>query len=88
MSDQTPQPLFLEQRSYRQRRVRDVARVLPVIGTILWIFPLLWPRTGMEAATTGYAAQFIFGVWIFLIILSAFVSRAIQSEEGEANAPE
>lgn len=88
MSGQGPQPLFLEQRSYRQRRLRDVARVLPVLGMILWTIPLIWPRDGANAATTGTAAQYIFGVWLFLILLSAFVSRGIGADASEDEKPE
>ncbi|KAA2313150.1 hypothetical protein DL237_15480 [Pseudooceanicola sediminis] len=39
-----PGPLFLERRGYRQRRMTDAARVLPMLGLVLLAMPLLWPQ--------------------------------------------
>ena len=88
MSDPNAQPLFLEQRSYRQRRMRDVAKMLPFFGAVLWAVPLLWPRDGDDMATTGGAAQYIFGVWIALILLSAIVARGIKHDVDEGERPD
>ena len=88
MSDPNTQPLFLEQRSYRQRRVRDVARMLPIFGAVIWAVPLLWPRAGDDMATTGGAAQYIFAVWLVLIILSVIVSRRIRDDVEEGERPD
>lgn len=88
MNTPNAQPLFLEQRSYRQRRVRDVARVLPIVGVLLWAIPLLWPRDGAEAATTGAAAQYIFVVWFVLIVACAIISRRITSDAMEDEKPD
>ncbi len=88
MSDGKPQPLFLEQDSYRQRRLRDVGRALPILGILLWLVPLLWAREGDNIATTGAAAQFIFGVWLILIVLTAIISSRIRPDpEDEKDTP-
>nr|WP_294614957.1 hypothetical protein [uncultured Roseovarius sp.] len=34
-------PVFLARRTYRRRRLADGARLLPVIGTVLFFIPLL-----------------------------------------------
>ena len=77
------QPLFLEERSYRQRRIRDVARILPWLGILLFAIPLLWPTSGEAAATTSMATQFIFGIWFLLIVLSGLVSARIKGSDVE-----
>lgn len=85
MTSPNTQPLFLEQRSYRQRRLRDVARILPLLGIVLWLLPLLWPGSGEDAATTAAAVQYIFGVWIFLIGLTAWISTRLRPDRDNAS---
>ncbi len=65
--------VFLARASYRQRRLRDALRMLPVLGVILWLLPLLWRGAG----GTGIAVQYVFGVWVFLIVLAALLSRRL-----------
>ncbi|EAQ04769.1 hypothetical protein OB2597_05785 [Pseudooceanicola batsensis HTCC2597] len=69
-------PLFLGRVSYRQRRLADAARLMPVLGAILMALPLLWPRAG-EAGTppTSVAMIYIFGVWTLLTVLAALLSH-------------
>lgn len=64
-----------ERDSYRQRRIRDGARVLPVFGVILMILPLLWPRGETGQSLTSSALVYIFVVWIGLIGLAALLAR-------------
>ena len=64
---------FLERRAYRRRRIGDAARVLPVLGIILVLLPILW--TG-EAALSS-TAIYIFAAWVVLIVIAAIVSRLI-----------
>ena len=40
---------FLEQSGYRQRRMMDALRLLPVLGLLLWLFPIFWP-TGLNVS--------------------------------------
>ncbi|WP_226941931.1 hypothetical protein [Pseudooceanicola spongiae] len=71
-----PGPVFLERRGYRQRRMLDAARVLPMLGLVLLGVPLLWPNGGAEAMPTSHAMIYIFGVWALLALASAvLVSR-------------
>ena len=71
------QALFLERQSYRRRRLVDVARLLPLLGVLLLLVPLLWP--GPETGTgTGVnqgletpmstAITYVFAVWAALIV--------------------
>ncbi len=66
-------PLFLGRDIYRRRRVMDAARLLPALGTILLMLPILW------AADRGTAAGgvYVFIVWLALIIAAAFLSHRL-----------
>lgn len=35
-------PLFLARRAYRQRRLTDAARFLPLLGAFLFLLPIFW----------------------------------------------
>ncbi len=67
-------PLFLERQGYRGRRLVDFLRILPVIGAFLWAVPLLWPSGPDSSVTTSEAIIYIFGVWFFMVLVSAVVS--------------
>ncbi len=73
MSGPKERAVFLARATYRQRRLRDALRMLPVLGVVLWLFPLLWRGTG----GTGIAVQYVFGVWVLLIVLAAALSRGL-----------
>ena len=81
MAPQPKPPTFVARGTYRQRRLRDAARILPVFGAILVCFPLLWPRDGDDAALTSSAVIFIFGSWLLLIVLAAILARVIEPND-------
>ena len=79
-----PPPVFLERQSYRRRRLMDAARLLPLLGALLFAVPLLWPAPkgavvaeagtmadGPGAVTMSEAMVYVFGVWAVLIALCA-----------------
>jgi len=67
------QPVFLERQSYRRRRLLDVARLLPLLGALLLLVPLLWPGSDGGADTVppampmSGAMTYVFFVWAALI---------------------
>ena len=63
-------PLFLARAPYRRRRLRDAARLLPVLGAFLLLLPLLWTPTSRMAMTSGDVIYF-FSVWLALIAFAA-----------------
>lgn len=67
-----PPPVFLERQSYRRRRLSDAARLLPLLGAVLFAVPLLWPRAedGQEPVPTSAAILYIFAVWALLILVN------------------
>ncbi len=67
-------PVFLARSSYRLRRAMDAARMLPVIGAILFLLPLLW-----HGGYTRQGIVFLFLVWLGLIIVAAALSRPLNS---------
>ncbi|WP_370044711.1 MULTISPECIES: hypothetical protein [Salipiger] len=78
--------MFLERQSYRRRRVIDAARVLPFIGMLLWVIPLLWREDGAVAVRSSSAILYLFGVWILLVAGAAVLSAklAAQARDGTA----
>jgi hypothetical protein len=80
--DREPQPLFLERRLYRRRRFGDAAKLLPIVGLVLFLMPILWS----DAARTAPGMVYLFSVWILLILVVAFLSRMLARDE-DASRP-
>jgi hypothetical protein len=74
-----PSPLFLERESYRRRRLMDAARILPVLGLVLFLLPALWRQPG-EPNTAGEAV-YLFAVWALLILAAALLARPLRRSE-------
>lgn len=73
------EPLFLARDSYRQRRLGDAARLLPVLGFVLLLLP------GFLTATVD-ALIYIFTVWALLIVVMALMSRRLADQTNVAGA--
>ncbi|MEL6571977.1 MAG: hypothetical protein AAFQ64_09980 [Pseudomonadota bacterium] len=67
-----PAPVYLARKSYRQRRIRDAARMLPLVGAVLWVMPVMY-----VAPATSTTGLLIFGIWVVLIIFAAVISSRI-----------
>tara|TARA_R110002051_G_scaffold33923_3_gene75532 strand:+ start:34247 stop:34525 length:279 start_codon:yes stop_codon:yes gene_type:complete len=82
MTKRSPSLVFLERQAYKRRRMRDLARAVPIIGAVLLSIPLLWIRAAPEdgGATTSQALVYVFVVWMFLIALAALISRVVKSD--------
>jgi hypothetical protein len=75
-------PVFLARRSYRRRRLIDTARLLPVVGAVLFLVPLLWEAGAPGAAgALAQRAVYIFAVWFALVAAAAALSRALEPED-------
>jgi hypothetical protein len=71
-------PLFLERRSYRQRRMGDAARMLPVLGLLLILLPVFWdPGIAGQPRSTAGDGMYLFVVWMLLIAVAALMSRGL-----------
>jgi hypothetical protein len=70
-------PLFLARAVYRKRRLRDAARLLPILGLFLLMLPALW----VDPASGGSAWVYVFAVWAGLIGLAAALSPGLAESE-------
>jgi len=70
-------PLFLERQTYRRRRIMDAARVLPVLGFILILLPVLWTQSG--GLGTAGEAVYLFALWFGLIVIAALLSKPLKN---------
>ncbi len=84
MARQPKPPVFLGRDSYRQRRVRDASRMLPVLGAVLLLLPLFWER-GPDGARNSDALIYVFGVWAMLILLAFWLSRLLHPDRDDVD---
>jgi hypothetical protein len=77
-----PNPVFLERRTYRRRRLTDAARMLPFAGVLLFLVPLLWAPDPGTPASTVRGVVFVFTVWAGLIVAAAWMARHLARGEG------
>ncbi len=82
-------PLFLERQTYRRRRLADAARLLPVLGAILFLLPVLWGPQETPDADTAAGGVYVFAVWGGLIVAAFLLSRRLDrvSQAEAAAAP-
>jgi len=74
--------IFLERRGYRQRRIIDAARMLPIVGLLLWLVPLVWPDGAAEGAiSTSRATLYVFLIWSGLIALGGYLAWRMDSAD-------
>lgn len=83
-----PNTVYLERRTYRRRRMMDAARLLPVLGVLLFLVPLFWAPDPVQPAATARGMAYIFAVWAGLILASAWISRCLARTESGADAQE
>lgn len=79
-SNQTSRSLYLERRVYQGRRLVDAAKLLPVIGVLLFVVPALLMGTpgGPDAgASTAMRLVYFFFIWACLIATCAVIARGL-----------
>ncbi|WP_341366478.1 hypothetical protein [Yoonia sp. BS5-3] len=81
MSSPKNASVFLERASYKQRRLTDAARLLPILGMLLWAIPLLWGADEPVQTSNAPALLYVFGVWMALIAVSALIARWLEPGE-------
>ncbi|WP_145106223.1 hypothetical protein [Cereibacter sediminicola] len=79
-------PLFLARRSYRKRRLRDAARMLPVLGAFLFLLPILWEPAATDRRDTAPDGIYLFAIWALLILAAAVMARGLRAEPREDGA--
>ena len=81
-------PLTLARRSYRRRRLRDAARLLPLLGAVLMTVPILLGQGDPTAAAPPGAAQgaralgpdaiWLFALWTAMVLAALVLSRTLR----------
>lgn len=75
-------PLFLARAVYRRRRLRDAARLLPVLGLLLMLLPAL----GRDTSGDVRDAIYLFVLWGLLIAAAAMLAPGLSATEGDKEA--
>jgi len=86
MAERPKTSFFLPQDGFRRRRLADAARVLPVVGGVLMMIPMLWGASDggeVEAAKTSNAAIYVFLVWGGVILIAAILAPYLARIEDE-----
>ncbi|TDL79694.1 hypothetical protein E2L08_08805 [Palleronia sediminis] len=81
------EPPFVDRRLYRRRRLMDAARLLPVLGAVLFALPVL-NAAAPEGASTARTGLFLFAVWGGLVLVAGVLSRALAGPEGAPPGPQ
>ncbi|KKK93508.1 hypothetical protein LCGC14_2692180 [marine sediment metagenome] len=74
---QHSEPVFLERQSYRRRRLMDAARMLPLLGAVLFVLPVLWADTDGGGGSTARGGLYLFAAWTLLVIGAALLARPL-----------
>jgi Na+-driven multidrug efflux pump len=68
----------VDKKTRRSRKVREIALMLPAIGVVLLLTPILKAfTTDDETSSLTDSLLFIFGVWAILIVAAFFLSRVL-----------
>lgn len=76
-------PLFLQPATYRRRRRRDAARLLPFVGAFLFLLPILWAPQQTFRRDTAPDGIYLFVAWALLIALTLVISRSLAAPSAE-----
>ncbi|TVP71450.1 MAG: hypothetical protein EA339_10015 [Rhodobacteraceae bacterium] len=78
---------FLARDSYRLRRLMDAVRLLPALGLLLFLLPLMRrtettqtvvPPSSPGTPATAQEAVFLFLVWAGLVLAALLMSRGLR----------
>ncbi|MCC5960975.1 MAG: hypothetical protein JJU08_16710 [Rhodobacteraceae bacterium] len=78
---------FLARDTYRMRRLMDAARMLPVVGLVLLLLPLMRLDSSAENPPTAAEAVYLFLVWISLIVIAFVMSLWLRRTLGPPRPP-
>nr|WP_168713276.1 hypothetical protein [Cochlodiniinecator piscidefendens] len=71
----------MEKRNYVRRRAEDAARLLPFLGGILLLLPILRNPIATPEHETGAGVLYVFAVWVMLIVIAARISFALSDRQ-------
>lgn len=83
-----PKPLFLARSSYRQRRLADAARAMPVFSAILLMLPLLWSAPADGSGSLDTDLGYLLVLWLAMIVVTAILARGLAPDaDGDGDSP-
>jgi len=71
-----PRPEFLDRPVYRRRRAVDAARLVPILGAVLFLLPLIWGSATTQPATS-VVGLYLFSAWGVIVLLAAILARRL-----------
>ena len=77
-------PLFLAKSGYRRRRLHDVARLVPVVGTFLILLPILWDPAHTAQPDTARNGLYLFAAWAVLIAIAAILAPRLSNDASDS----
>ncbi len=81
-------PLFVAPDAYRRRRLRDAARMLPVLGAVLMLLPVLWGGgEGQPPRSTAIDGLYLFGIWGVLIVAARLMAPGLADDPQDGTGP-
>ena len=82
MSGKRDQTLKRVANAARGQRVKDFALILPFVGMILFLLPIMWPRTSEVDQAAGTATStaliYLFIIWAGLICFTLGLALVIK----------
>ncbi|MFQ5622756.1 MAG: hypothetical protein ACE5FS_05095 [Paracoccaceae bacterium] len=75
----------LAERAFLRRRRQDAALILPLLGLVLLVSPVtaIFLRGGFVFGLP-VAVVYVFGVWLFLILLARRMARLLTDDDTES----
>ena len=80
MSLPSGRPIFLERGAYRRRRLKDAARLLPIVTLILRLGPV-WLAPAPLSGAGGPVG--LFSLWLAVVIASRLLHRRLSRASPE-----
>lgn len=77
------EPLSADLNLSAQRKRRDLAVLLPIIGVLFFVSPFVSTLNQSEDANVTGTAIYIFSIWALLIIGAFFLSKILRAEKPE-----
>jgi hypothetical protein len=79
-----PAPLFVARQAYRQRRLADAARFVPIVGIVLFLLPILWEPARSAEPDTERGAIWLFTAWMVLIVAAFGLSLPLSRSDRDS----
>lgn len=80
--------LFVAPDAYRRRRLRDAARMLPVLGALLMLLPVLWGGGAAQPPrSTAIDGLYLFAIWAVLILAARLMAPGLAEEPQDGSGP-